>query len=534
MNKNLILLLLFLLFLAFTSVELTTALDNPPTVQINIESTEEGKIRIIANARDDTGLKYIYIYMYIPQKDIWPVLGGKLCKGAKECTYTLDIRIPQGTYKFRAVAIDTNKQYSPYVGKIAEITASGVEAEELIITNKCPDGTPYNQCSSTKPKYCKNGKLIDNCKLCGCPAGSECKEDGSCESKAPRLAKPVPILQFFRLKCKHEYVTKWHSGDCKPCKEGYKRTKCEKKGWWLWEKRRETCVKEYWTECKQNPTCQENEQIIGREWCGDEILLKKCVEEKRLEYCKKITGKAAKMAGYDIYASTYYDKDVCKLIGGRKQRSICEEKVMEMKGKDIKPSVITEVNAENIRNPQRPLYAKIDREKHGNIFSCPHGVSGYGSKRKTHLMPDLIDRSTPTYFESSALLVKFNIPSNEFSKVKLILHSFVMTNFGELSGLPEVEYEIFVVPEEMSAKELYAAKGKKIAKIKATTQGKLLGIDVTKEYLRHKREGKNSIAFFFRIVPKPLREDRFTNQFISFCIKDKRMIGIKLRGYKNE
>jgi hypothetical protein len=35
----------------------------------------------------------------------------------------------------------------------------------------CQDGTPYNQCSYNKPKYCYNGTLIDAASLCGCPAG---------------------------------------------------------------------------------------------------------------------------------------------------------------------------------------------------------------------------------------------------------------------------------------------------------------------------------------------------------------------------
>ena len=31
----------------------------------------------------------------------------------------------------------------------------------------CSDGTLYGQCSSTRPKYCDNGTLIDNCPICG-------------------------------------------------------------------------------------------------------------------------------------------------------------------------------------------------------------------------------------------------------------------------------------------------------------------------------------------------------------------------------
>ena len=45
----------------------------------------------------------------------------------------------------------------------------------------CNDGTPHEQCSSTRPIYCEQGELIDNCSACGCPVGqSSCREDGSC------------------------------------------------------------------------------------------------------------------------------------------------------------------------------------------------------------------------------------------------------------------------------------------------------------------------------------------------------------------
>jgi len=50
----------------------------------------------------------------------------------------------------------------------------------------CLDGTSYNQCSRTKPKYCENGKLINNCKLCGCPPPGKysymCQVNGGCKT----------------------------------------------------------------------------------------------------------------------------------------------------------------------------------------------------------------------------------------------------------------------------------------------------------------------------------------------------------------
>lgn len=40
-------------------------------------------------------------------------------------------------------------------------------------SSTCSDGTPYGRCSSTKPKYCDNGNLINNVGFCGCPTGFE-------------------------------------------------------------------------------------------------------------------------------------------------------------------------------------------------------------------------------------------------------------------------------------------------------------------------------------------------------------------------
>ena len=49
-----------------------------------------------------------------------------------------------------------------------------------VIINACSDGTAYNTCSTTKPKYCSSGSLINKCSSCGCPSGQTCQADGSC------------------------------------------------------------------------------------------------------------------------------------------------------------------------------------------------------------------------------------------------------------------------------------------------------------------------------------------------------------------
>jgi len=45
---------------------------------------------------------------------------------------------------------------------------------------KCSDGTLYGECSTSKPKYCYAGSLLNRCGLCGCAANSTCRFDGSC------------------------------------------------------------------------------------------------------------------------------------------------------------------------------------------------------------------------------------------------------------------------------------------------------------------------------------------------------------------
>lgn len=61
--------------------------------------------------------------------------------------------------------------------------SSGTKCENgYCVSNQCWDGTSFNQCSATKPRYCDaDGVLKDNmCDVCGCAEGSECKYDGTC------------------------------------------------------------------------------------------------------------------------------------------------------------------------------------------------------------------------------------------------------------------------------------------------------------------------------------------------------------------
>jgi len=81
--------------------------------------------------------------------------------------------LPEGKYWYNVTAVD-NVIDNPHEGP-------GVIATTTVKFNPfCSDGTRYDTCSGTKPKYCDNGTLVDRCDICGCPAGQSCRVDGTC------------------------------------------------------------------------------------------------------------------------------------------------------------------------------------------------------------------------------------------------------------------------------------------------------------------------------------------------------------------
>ena len=51
------------------------------------------------------------------------------------------------------------------------------EIDGSVVTSRIPYGT----CSGNKPGYCKNGSLVNNCRLCGCGEDEKCAQNGECE-----------------------------------------------------------------------------------------------------------------------------------------------------------------------------------------------------------------------------------------------------------------------------------------------------------------------------------------------------------------
>ncbi len=70
------------------------------------------------------------------------------------------------------------------------------ETEEL---NFCEDGTPYDQCSTTKPFFCENGRLVEKCWKCGCSEGvcvGRCEYEG-----AQPKEEELKIFRKYQGKC---------------------------------------------------------------------------------------------------------------------------------------------------------------------------------------------------------------------------------------------------------------------------------------------------------------------------------------------
>ena len=69
---------------------------------------------------------------------------------------------------------------------------------------ECSDGSTYGQCSLEKPKYCQEGKIVDNCELCGCNVGEVCSESACFKKSAAGF--------WWNLFCKVLYYNEYN--DC--------------------------------------------------------------------------------------------------------------------------------------------------------------------------------------------------------------------------------------------------------------------------------------------------------------------------------
>jgi hypothetical protein len=75
------------------------------------------------------------------------------------------------------------------------------------VSQKCSDGTSYSQCSTSKPKYCEDGNLVDRASLCGCPQNYKIDNE-----KCSSLLQTNEII-IFREQNQNELLTPLGGGD---------------------------------------------------------------------------------------------------------------------------------------------------------------------------------------------------------------------------------------------------------------------------------------------------------------------------------
>ena len=100
---------------------------------------------------------------------------GERFKGEITISYTKKglLHIAKGTI---IAEISPEMMLAEPVNETAEPVNETAEPAET-----CSDGTLYEQCSATKPKYCDTGNLVENCQVCGCDAGQTCNSiNGAC------------------------------------------------------------------------------------------------------------------------------------------------------------------------------------------------------------------------------------------------------------------------------------------------------------------------------------------------------------------
>jgi len=82
----------------------------------------------------------------------------------------------------------------------------------------CKDGTPYGKCSITKPFYCDNGTLIQDCNTCNCPGTL------TCNSSATQQCEAGEDPTYYGGGSQHNCVDGTLKGDCSlkyPTKQCY-------------------------------------------------------------------------------------------------------------------------------------------------------------------------------------------------------------------------------------------------------------------------------------------------------------------------
>lgn len=122
----------------------------------------------------------------------WPITVGTFT----ESTASVADLNGDGTYE---VAIGDD-EYRMHVYSIGPINISkipwGTYQQSYLREGRiagCFDGTVNGSCSATQPYKCQNGILSANCQECGCPAGQQCQQNGTCvaQGNVPPVLDPI-------------------------------------------------------------------------------------------------------------------------------------------------------------------------------------------------------------------------------------------------------------------------------------------------------------------------------------------------------
>ncbi|MFH1310842.1 MAG: C1 family peptidase [Nanoarchaeota archaeon] len=161
--------------------------NEPPIVKLisplNQSFMNPLKIFFKCNASDDKNLNKVELWVDTP--GIGPVLSETRIISGKFSVQTFNKSFnptSNTTYTWNCKFFDNESRY-------AESNQEGIFS---IITGSCLDGTPFNRCSTTSPKYCTDtGILINKCYICSCQSGFTCMLDGSC-----KYIKTFPLLRL--------------------------------------------------------------------------------------------------------------------------------------------------------------------------------------------------------------------------------------------------------------------------------------------------------------------------------------------------
>lgn len=100
-----------------------------------------------------------------------------------------------GTANSRCVSATSSKALEycdPNLNKLCVDGAGSCQATAVT----CSDGTQNGQCSLTKPLYCKDGALVNNCGVCGCAKGKVCSSAGACVDKTTETTAKFDIIRI--------------------------------------------------------------------------------------------------------------------------------------------------------------------------------------------------------------------------------------------------------------------------------------------------------------------------------------------------